>query len=359
MKFIFPLFIIFLTNITYSIAQEGYKSIPFLASNWIIPDDVEASFESFEGRSTIVLQGNITAQTPFFTNGVIEVDVYANEKRSFAGITFRKNDGTSEEVYLRTHKSKQADAVQYTPIYNLESTWQLYHNYQANVKFLDTGWNTLRIEVQNSRADVYINGKRVIAVDELKTDNLSGSIGLFSLFENRFSNFRYKDIDVDLKPVEDSNQESADGILTIWDVSDPVIYNESEFSEADILSLHSVPAYTEKSGLLPISKYIIKPSSGNFERNNEVYTVASQIIEAEVDEIQRFSFDYSDKIIVYLNGKKLFFGNNAFRAKGIQFKGSLNVETNQLYLPLKQGENLLQCVVIDRANGWGLIGKLD
>lgn len=74
---------------------------------------------------------------------------------------------------------------------------------------------------------------------------------------------------------------------------------------------------------------------------------------------QLFSFDYSDKIIVYLNGKAVFKGNNAFRTKGVQYMGHLAIDTNTLFLPLEKGENTIHCVVIDKANGWGIMGKLE
>jgi len=113
---------------------------------------------------------------------------------------------------------------------------------------------------------------------------------------------------------------------------------------------------TEDSGLLPISKYVVKPSSGNFEDNEEVYTVASIVIDSDSKQVKQFYFDYSDKIIVYLNGQAIFFGNNAFRSKGVQYQGHIDINANNLYLSLKEGKNTLQCVIIDRANGWGLIG---
>jgi len=76
-------------------------------------------------------------------------------------------------------------------------------------------------------------------------------------------------------------------------------------------------------------------------------------------ETRIFSFDYSDKIIVYLNGEVIFKGNNAFRAKGIQYMGHIDINTNRLYLPLESGVNKIHCVVIDKANGWGIIAKLE
>ena len=34
------------------------------------------------------------------------------------------------------------------------------------------------------------------------------------------------------------------------------------------------------------------------------------------------------------------------------------MNANKLYLNLKKGKKTLHCVIIDKANGWGLIGKL-
>lgn len=118
-------------------------------------------------------------------------------------------------------------------------------------------------------------------------------------------------------------------------------------------------ATTENSGLLPISKYLEKPSSGNFEENREDYTIAYTTIHADKQETKLFSFDYSDRIIVYLNGEPIFKGNNAFRAKGIQYMGHMDINTNKLYLPLDKGKNEIHCIVIDKANGWGIMAKLE
>lgn len=39
--------------------------------------------------------------------------------------------------------------------------------------------------------------------------------------------------------------------------------------------------------------------------------------------------------------------------------GHLNLKANTLLLNLKKGENTIHCIVIDKANGWGLMGKLE
>ncbi|PCJ96093.1 MAG: hypothetical protein COA50_07890 [Flavobacteriaceae bacterium] len=346
-----------LLSLQLSIAQNTTTNIEMLASNWNVPKD--ATFEIFDNRETLLLtSGRATANNQKFKNGTIEVDVYANSVRSFAGITFRKQEHNMEEVYMRLHKSNQVDAVQYTPIFNNESSWQLFREYQARVNFKNKGWNALRIEVDNTSAEVFVNDKKVMSIDHLRTNQNAGEIGLFALFSNRFSNFRFT-------PKKMGNSETVNrnpidpNIITKWDITKAKPYKEGALHFDDFSKEKYSTVTTEKSGLLPISKYLKKTSSGNFEENTEDYTIASTTIHSNNGETKLFTFDYSDKIIVYLNGKVLFKGNNAFRAKGIQYMGHIDINVNKLYLPLKKGENKLHCVVIDKANGWGLIAKLE
>ncbi|MEM9680574.1 MAG: DUF1080 domain-containing protein, partial [Bacteroidota bacterium] len=91
-----------------SLAQESTKTIDMTPDNWDIPKD--ATFESLDNRKTLVLKrGRATVKNLQFENGTIEVDVYANSKRSFAGVGFRKQGTNMEEVYMRMHKSNQVD----------------------------------------------------------------------------------------------------------------------------------------------------------------------------------------------------------------------------------------------------------
>lgn len=352
------LFFLIVCSITLN-AQDKTKVVKPFESNWVIPEGVKVKFETFEERETILLNGRIFTKNENFSNGIIEVDVFANQKRSFAGIIFRNQEGTREEAYMRMHKSKQPDAVQYTPTYNGESAWQLYSEHQVNVVFKKEGWNTLRIETIGQKASIFVNDKKVHTVHKLKTGNIDGQLGLFSLFENRFSNFKFTKTD-SIKIEQKSKNSSKDpNIIKNWAITQATLYTEENFDPKGLSDEKKIFAYTEDSGLLPISKYIEKSVSGNFEGNPEVYTIASIEIKADKEDKKLFSFDYSDKIIVYLNGQPIFFGNNAFRSKGIQFKGHLNINANRLHLNLNKGKNVLECVVIDRANGWGLMGKLE
>jgi hypothetical protein len=148
-------------------------------------------------------------------------------------------------------------------------------------------------------------------------------------------------------------------IISKWNITKAFPYTEHKLNFNNFSKEEYNKVTTEKSGLLPFSKYIEKPSAGNFGQNKEVYAVASTVIESNKNQVKSFSFDYSDKIMVYLNGKEIFKGNNAFRSKGKQYQGHLDINANTLFVNLKKGKNTLHCVVIDKAYGWGLLGKLE
>lgn len=335
------------------------ETIPMLAKNWQGSKGGKLDFELFDGRQTLNLDGKAVVSGMEFSNGILEVDVYAKQARSFAGFIFRKQDGTMEEVYMRMHKSRQPDAVQYTPTYHGESNWQLYPEHQANVTFKEEGWHTLRIEVNNLTASFFINNKKVLEVATLKSGNLTGEVGLFALFGNRFSNFRVTKTGDAITKEPHPIVTPEKGIIGEWDLTEAQPYMEGQLGFNDFGKAKTITVNTEQSGLLPISRYLAKPSSGNFEDNPEAFTVASTTIVVDQAQTRLFSFDYSDKIIVYLNGEPIFYGNNAFRSKNNQFQGHLGLSANKLPLRLKKGFNTLHCVVIDKANGWGLIGKLE
>lgn len=264
-----------------------------------------------------------------------------------------------EEVYIRLHKSNQADAIQYSPIYNEEGSWQLYKEYQANVTFETKGWNSLRIEVNSNSADVFVNGEKVLTIENLRTAHVKGEIGLFALFNSRFSNFRFTSKDGIGQTKTDAQNNKESNSISEWNITKAFPFIEDELSFNSFSKEEFITVTTERFGLLPFSKYIEKPSAGNFKKNKEVYSVASTSIESNTNQVKLFSFDFSDKIIVCLNGQAIFKGNNAFRSKGIQYQGHIDINANKLYLNLKKGKNTIHCVVIDKANGWGLIGKLE
>ncbi|WP_394747007.1 family 16 glycoside hydrolase [Spongiimicrobium salis] len=346
-----------LLSFSFSLSFGQQKNVALNADSWTVHKNTSAEFEEVQGRNTLFLNGRVTLKDFSFLNGTLQVDILANSSRSFAGIFFRSQQETSEEVYLRMHKSKQPDAVQYTPLYHGESNWQLYREHQVKVPFKEKGWNTLKITILNNAAKVYVNDDFVMEVAHLKTGNNVGSVGLWALFGNRFSNFSYTE-GFDFTPKFKYPQQVDSNIISQWEISEPHSYHEKAY-EKDFTKEVYQKASTEVSGLLPIGKYVEKPSRANFDKNKEDYVVLQLNIRSDKNQLKKFFFDYSDKAIIFLNKTELFRGNNAFRSKGIQHKGHTDIEANTLTLTLKKGINVLHVMVIEKANGWGFLGKFE
>lgn len=357
-RFRLPMLLGMLCITTFVQAQTS-QTIPLEEAYWTLEEGAKATFETFDGRPTMLLDGKAFAKGIEFSNGVLEMDVYATSKRSFAGFLFRKQDRNFEEVYMRMHKSGQVDAVQYTPTYHGESNWQLYPEHQAQVTFATQGWNHARVVVDNWTATLFINGEQVLQVDYLKSGNLKGELGVWALLGNRFSNVSITKTGEAVVKEPFPTPTPAEGVIAEWQLTEAKPYTEGEIAFIDFEKAKTITAGTEQSGLLPISKYVAKPTSGNFDANPEAYTVASTTISVDADQTKLFSFDYSDKIVVYLNGSPIFYGNNAFRSKNNQYQGHIGLGANKIPLQLQKGINTLHCVVIDKANGWGLIGKIE
>ncbi|PCE66716.1 family 16 glycoside hydrolase [Sediminicola luteus] len=335
---------------TFVFAQS--QSIALEAANWEFLPQAKHEFKTVEGKKALWLNGTAFVKDSDFGDGVLTVDILATDKRSFAGIVFHQQDGFFEEVYLRLHKSKQVDALQYTPKYHHESNWQLYPEHQAQVAYLDSGWNRLQITIRGNTAQVSVNGSQVLVVPHLKTGLTRGRIGLFGLFGATFTQFTMENTMASAWEVTPAVTDPL--LVSDWALSDAFVYDDSEDLHKWLQKEPKQRVKTEASGLLPVSKYVAKSSSGSFDRNREDVVVASIKIESDGQQTQWLDFDYSDKVRVFLNGTEIYRGSESFRTLNPQFMGHLGKGQRQIPLALKKGENNLQVVLIEKANGWGL-----
>jgi NADH:ubiquinone oxidoreductase subunit len=74
------------------------------------------------------------------------------------------------------------DVTQYTPIFNNQAGWQLYHGegYSKATPFKFDQWHHVKIDVHGRQAEIYIDDmqKPLIKATEQKRDPKAGSIGL-------------------------------------------------------------------------------------------------------------------------------------------------------------------------------------
>ena len=80
---------------------------------------------------------------------------------------------------------------------------------------------------------------------------------------------------------------------------------------------------------------------------------------AEAAGPRAFTFDFSDRAVVFLNGRPVAAGDNSFLLEGPFYRGDVALGANTVYLDRDVGPNELLVAVVERANGWGPIGRFD
>lgn len=317
-------------------------------------------FREIAGRKALCLEGVALLKSELLSEGAILVDVASTGERQFAGVVFRADDAANfEEAYLRTHKSRQPDAIQYTPVMNGETNWQLFRQFQAMADFGDQQWVTLRVDFRTDSALVSAYGasEMQLRIDRLVRGGEGQRLGLNSLGGACFSNLR-----LSRQPRQTAIAPAAPtpvpaGTITSWALSPATPFEAfAPLPPEPGADWNVVKA--EDDGVLLISRHRSKAVSALYERNSIDVVHAGVSLRSESQQTVELEFDASDRSRIYLNGRALAEFDNAFRAKGPLFRGDFGMAQQKLFLPLEKGANSLVFAVAERANGWGLSARL-
>jgi hypothetical protein len=71
---------------------------------------------------------------------------------------------------------------------------------------------------------------------------------------------------------------------------------------------------------------------------------------------RRIKFGFSDRAVVFLNGKEIYRGNDEFQSRDPHFLGSVGL-FDELVLPLEAGDNELWFAVSETFGGWAVIAQ--
>jgi len=148
-----------------------------------------------------------------FKNGTIEVDILGRlngkgpaDARAFVGLVYRVVDADAhfESVYLRPLNGRKKSppaprdrrAIQYFayPDWKFPRLRQEYPDgrYEAGADIADDEWIRLKLDIDEKRVKVSVNGKEELALTETKAMPAAGAIGLWVGIgaEGYFSNLR-------------------------------------------------------------------------------------------------------------------------------------------------------------------------
>lgn len=295
-----------------------------------------------------------------FENGIIEMDLALSQERGFQGIRFRVQDERNyEEFYVRPHQSGNPDAMQYTPVFNGVSGWQLYYGegHSTAFPYRFDEWMHVKLLVSGNQMEVYIEDMNtpVLYAFDLKRSPRSGYLGIYSgLGPVRFANFTYRSLEkVPLKSPAKEIPEVEGGTVTNWQVSDAFNAKALEGALQIPKTLIEPRAWQalecEYTGTVNLARAAVRTD----ERNT---VFAKFTVEAAQAGIRPIDIGYSDAVKIYCNGRILYAGQRRYLSRDYRYLGTIGY-FDTIYLPLQAGDNEVWFAVSEGFGGWGVRAK--
>jgi hypothetical protein len=304
----------------------------------------------FQGKRALSLVGtNAKLADADFASGVIEFDMaLPNTKQSFPSVIFRgQDDGNYEHFYLRPHQNGNPDSMQYTPVINGMTAWQIYKQYNAQTKFPVGEWMRVRLEIGDDSARVFVNSdKPTLVVHDLKRERKAGFVMLKgSLGGAYFANITITPGAQDATPPEPLS-ELMPGHVRAWFVSPPMAETEA-LAAARANRLKDV-AWTrlevESNGIANLARV-----AGWSDKAPTV--LARTVVHADRARSVAMRFGFSDRVRVYVNGALLFTGDDSQASRDYRFLGTVGLY-DELQLQLRRGDNDVVFAVSEGGGGW-------
>jgi hypothetical protein len=352
---------------TIALALAIGQSGPFDPARWTILDPGGKPMPYLGAPSIFLDNGIALLPGSVFGDGTIEFDVAMHGHTSFAGMVFRAESPTDYElIYLRPHRSRQWDALQYTPIFGGSEAWQLYsgEGYTAAAELPPNRWVHVRLEVQGFSAKLYVDRAQnpQLTVTDLKRPWARGQVGLWG----RLGGANFTNVVVtpsqSAPPAPREDAAPAPGIISAWDLS--------EVLDAAKVAARALPdpgprdwksVTAERSGVLNIARYrqpVVAPLASPSKDSRDL-VLARAVVTSATGRRVRLVFGYSDAVRIFLNGRLLFEAESRFRSRDPGFLGVMSLGPDAIYLDLTPGRNELVFAVSETFGGWGLAARIE
>lgn len=367
----FTLVVLSSALVTTAAAAQTPTEIGFSGARWEIAG-ANTVVERYHGREALRIRtGRATRRDARLEDGTIEFDMEVTPHRAFVYLRFRMESDTEyEDLYFRSHKSELPDAVQYTPVFQGASNWQLYHmeGYTAAAPLPPGAWIHVRVVLSGPWAAVFVGDtEEPQMVTRLARDPAPGYIALRGFapaggspddtYVATFANVvvRPGEVAYDFSNASAGNLAPA-GTIASWSASRPF--------DAEPGTIETLPqgvlngggwtdVPTDHTGLAVFGRYIRLPN-----RMRRPAALARVRISAESAATRRFNFGYSDDVSVFLNGRLIFAADDSYLFNFPRRQGLIGLHQATLYLPLEPGENELILAISDVFGGWGVMGQI-
>jgi hypothetical protein len=359
------------------------RALPLTDAAWQL-DGASAKVERYEGRDVLSVEtGAAYRRDVRLQDGTVDFDVQVTRRRSFVYLMFRMADDRElEEVYLRPHKSALPDALQYAPVYQGSSAWQLYHGPGATaaVAFEPGAWTHVRLVLRGEKAALFVGdmAKPALVVPRLARAPQPGYIALRGFAPPGTGAgpiARYANVAVDdAAPSYDFPSGRSDAardlaapalagsaigppfVVPAWSVSRAIaVPNDVALPALPPAEALGEPrrVSAEPSGLVVLHRHVRLPAPDT----RDVAAVARLRIRAASAGVRRLDLGFSDVATVFLNGRPLFRSDAHYSYDNPRQEGLIHYGQASVFLPLQQGDNELAVLVSDSFGGWGLMGR--
>lgn len=333
------------------------------ADDWSVDTPARAGdikIAPFAGRDALWLRANTQAirKNVAFIDGVIEFDLAPMDLGDFAGLSFRRGSGADyENIYFRLSRSGEFMALQYAPRVGGSSTWQLYPEFTAKAAWPRNQWTHVRVEVHGSRLRVFVNGatEPALSVPRLRHGAGGRDVALWARVNNKPADWAAAFSNITIRPDTQPAAPAAAvpapaGFISSWQVAG--VSEDAEIVPAPDLEWTAVTA--EESGLVNLNR-LFRAQPGRrltaYARTTLTATAARQM---------RAGIGYSDDVVVFLNGERLYSGRNGWESRYPNFASFVDSRFESVWLPLRAGENeLVLAVTDDQFFGWGFAVALE
>lgn len=362
-------------------SQLQAQIVPFSSEKWTINAKGHV-IDAYEGKTNVLFlqAGSASLPDANFENGVVEFDLYLTTRRGFPGVMFRMTDALNyEEFYVRPHLSGMPDAMQYSPVYDGNSAWQLYHDqadpvndgrisferkewdgFNTEYDFPYDRWLHIRLVISSLRADVYFDNeeKPTLQIRDLRRGISRGGVGVRTgASPFYFADFSYTPMDqVSLQPMHSSIETIDQYRIPSWNVSS--LIPESDLEKRYVLHPDFLEKFTWKKAECELSGLINFSALQTRKSREENTILAKVIVNAQGDQLKKLEFGYSDRIKLYCNGELIYSGDNGYLSRDYRFLGTIGY-FDAAYLKLKNGRNEIIFAVSETFGGWGIQAKLE
>lgn len=358
------LFSFFQTLIQSGLTQSIHE-IEMRPGAWSEPDSsVEfISYKGVPGMKILKDRPPVELKDITFGDGTLEFDVEFLEG-TFMSVYFRRKDESEGECfYFRPYRIEDPlgwDALQYAPVVDGITLWDLLGHYQAAANLKKGEWNHVKMVISGRQMLVYINetDKPTLYIPEMGSDMKSGKLAFQgnSIIANLVikpgqvegldAKAAYDPSLSDPRYLRDWKHSPAYDLPFGQDLAEGVIPNDSTEWE-------NIEA--ERLGLVNLTRVF-----GATERGTRRLTWLKINIESDQEQKRRLDLGFSDEVWVLINKNLLYIDKNYYGAPIMKEpRGRCAIENTSFDIPLQKGKNELWIGVGNFFFGWGIVARLE